>query len=437
MTTELAMMNKEAVAIAADSAATVQHPGGQKVFQSANKIFALSRHHPVGIMVYGGAEFMGIPWETLIKNYRRQLGTRKFARLRTYADGFLKFLSTQESAIGPDVQKDHVEAHVDAMCRLLRDNIVRLLKEEIKEKGSITQQRAGQLVAGAFAQQARRWRTAPFVKGCTSSRAAGMTKRYKQNIQRIVKRVFEEVPNKLPLSRRARTDLLHIVSSLFVKFPSWVEHSGVSGLVVTGFGDEEVFPHLISFSVDGLVQRILSYRQDHSVEVDQKNTACVLAFAQKQMVSSFMEGVDPVYQGKLEQDMSVSLERFANLITDAIIKGTPGQLTRWRKSINRQRKEFLSEYIQRLRAFRHDEYVRPVVSVLSLLPKDEMAAMAESLVNLTSMKHRMSMETETVAGPIDVAVISKADGFVWIKRKHYFRPELNPAFIAGHYNRPG
>ncbi len=38
--------------------------------------------------------------------------------------------------------------------------------------------------------------------------------------------------------------------------------------------------------------------------------------------------------------------------------------------------------------------------------------------------------TESVGGPIDVAVISKADGFIWIKRKHYFDPALNPRFLA-------
>ena len=30
-----------------------------------------------------------------------------------------------------------------------------------------------------------------------------------------------------------------------------------------------------------------------------------------------------------------------------------------------------------------------------------------------------------MGGPVDVAVISKGDGFIWIKRKHYFSPELN------------
>ncbi len=43
------------------------------------------------------------------------------------------------------------------------------------------------------------------------------------------------------------------------------------------------------------------------------------------------------------------------------------------------------------------------------------------------------MCAETVGGPIDVVVISKGDGFVWIKRKHYFKPELNPHFFSNYY----
>ncbi|MEA1869822.1 MAG: hypothetical protein U9N09_06735 [Euryarchaeota archaeon] len=47
------------------------------------------------------------------------------------------------------------------------------------------------------------------------------------------------------------------------------------------------------------------------------------------------------------------------------------------------------------------------------------------------------MDAETVAGPIDVAVISKGDGFIWIKRKHYFERELNPQFFANYYREVG
>ena len=59
MTAEVAILNKIAVALAADSAITL---GGQKIYNSGNKLFALSKYQPVGIMVFGNAEFMMCTW---------------------------------------------------------------------------------------------------------------------------------------------------------------------------------------------------------------------------------------------------------------------------------------------------------------------------------------------------------------------------------------
>ena len=67
--------------------------------------------------------------------------------------------------------------------------------------------------------------------------------------------------------------------------------------------------------------------------------------------------------------------------------------------------------------------------MVEFMPKPEMARMAEALVNLTSIKRRVSRGMETVGGPIDVAVISRSEGFVWVKRKHYFPAELNSRFF--------
>ncbi len=75
-------------------------------------------------------------------------------------------------------------------------------------------------------------------------------------------------------------------------------------------------------------------------------------------------------------------------------------------------------------------YWKPVIDIVSALPKDELASMPESLVNLTKFRRKVSRERETVGGPIDVAVITKGDGFVWIRRKHYFDPNLNPRVMS-------
>ncbi len=48
--------------------------------------------------------------------------------------------------------------------------------------------------------------------------------------------------------------------------------------------------------------------------------------------------------------------------------------------------------------------------------------LVESLVSTQGMRGR-------VGGPVDVAVISKGDGFIWIKRKHYFNPKLNVRYF--------
>lgn len=68
MTAEIAIINKSAVTFAADSAMTFGIGGNEKIYP-ANKLFTLNKYHPVGIMIYSSAEFMGVPFETIIKMY--------------------------------------------------------------------------------------------------------------------------------------------------------------------------------------------------------------------------------------------------------------------------------------------------------------------------------------------------------------------------------
>ena len=63
----------------------------------------------------------------------------------------------------------------------------------------------------------------------------------------------------------------------------------------------------------------------------------------------------------------------------------------------------------------------------------ELAHVASTLVGLGSFQKQMSRERETVGGPVDVAVISKGDGFIWINRKHYFDKDLNSHFFRNYY----
>jgi len=122
MTAEIAVMNREAIALAADSAVTMQ---GEKVFFSANKIFALSRHHPVAAMIYGNYGLMGMPWEPVIKAFRSELGRKSFDTISRYAEELLRFVKVQKGFYSVSL--------CDRACRQHISDLFDLLAREIKE----------------------------------------------------------------------------------------------------------------------------------------------------------------------------------------------------------------------------------------------------------------------------------------------------------------
>ena len=82
----------------------------------------------------------------------------------------------------------------------------------------------------------------------------------------------------------------------------------------------------------------------------------------------------------------------------------------------------------------HSEFSGPVMDAVRFFSPTEMARMAETLVSLESFRQQVTLKDETVGGPIDVAVITRGDGFIWIKRKHYFDRRLNHHFFANYFN---
>lgn len=68
MTAEVGVINERGIALAADSAVTIN---GSKVTNSAVKLFTLDSAHYVGIMIYGNADLQSIPWEVIIKSIKR------------------------------------------------------------------------------------------------------------------------------------------------------------------------------------------------------------------------------------------------------------------------------------------------------------------------------------------------------------------------------
>lgn len=427
MTAEVVIMNKEGVALAADSAVTIIGERGKKILTSANKMFALSRYYPIGIMVYGEANFLEIPWEIIIKIYRSKLKNKKFDTLKEYSDDFLDFLNREKQLFPESEQENHLKRYIYSYFFHIKQIIKKKWDQTLIIKNNkITIKEIKDIISEIIKEHHKKWKETETIPNLPKNHNEQCEKKYGKIIEKAKKDIFD----KLPLGQSHSKLLIELALNLFSKIPEKFFRPYFSGIVIMGFGNEDIFPSLQSFLLEGVVNNVLQYKKHAENNINFETTAVIRAFAQKEMVVTFMEGVSPNYEKEIEKYFSQICDEYPQIIIENINKLNNEMEVELKKKLKKISNEWKEKNKIKLREYRRKKYINPVINGVSILPKKELAAMAESLVSLTSFKKKVTIEEETVAGPIDVAIISKGDGFIWIKRKLYFKQELNPQFFV-------
>jgi len=419
-------MNKTAVALATDSAVTIEQQEDKKIYNSANKLFTLSKYHPVGIMIYGSVTFMGIPWETIIKIYRSKLEKQKFNTLEEYTDNFIDFLDNGNPLFSDSEQESYLRGTIFRYFYQIKKEIFEEVRSTIDDDGRIEDSQIERITYEVIERHHDLWNTSDLLPSIPKTHIKDIINKYGSIIDEVKNEMFGE----LPISKKSSEQLNEISASTFSKnrFPP-----SLSGVVIAGFGEKDVFPCLKSFLLDGIVNDRLKYIEDSGIDIRSDNRASISAFAQNEMVKAFMNGIDPVYSEYTRNYLSKIFDKYPDVIVKRIPNLSESERKDIRENLKQESNGLFKDYQEWGDNYRRQYHVNPIMDMVAVLPKDELAAMAESFVHLTSFKRKITMGAETVGGPIDVAIISKGDGFVWIKRKHYFTPELNPHFFSNYY----
>jgi polyhydroxyalkanoate synthesis regulator phasin len=327
-----------------------------------------------------------------------------------------------------DMQNEYFEAKLFEYFSLIRGEIEEKANSIISEKGELTHDDTKKITSNIIKKHYEGWKNFEFAPSISESFINEIIEKHKSFMDKSIKEIFE----KLPISKRQLGQLKETAASIFSKF--YIIANDVSGVVIAGFGENDVFPSLKAYAIEGIVENRLKYKEIDSTEIGSVTEASISPFAQTEMVETFMEGVDPSYRDIEENYLNEIFNDYTDIVTEHMIKSDNKNKQKIKKKLQKISKEIVIDYNEKLKNYRAEKYTDPITSVVSMLPKDELATMAETLVSLTSFKRKVSFQTESVGGPIDVAVISKGDGFIWIKRKHYFKQELNPQFFAN-YNK--
>lgn len=428
MTAEIAVMNKTAVALAADSAVSIGSSPNNKIYTSVDKLFLLMEDVPVGIMVNGVADFLGIPWETIIKAYRNERRGNSFPELVNYRDDFLEFVSSHEKLFPSNIQAESVGLLIQFYLYNIRKQIKDEIDRRIEQQGSVVEQdvaEIAQLVIRSINDNVKsKQRLLNFDRD--------FVKEIREQSKERIKRLREQIFGNLPLKPTTKNLVITLVMNLLTRDCTGPHHTG---LVFAGFGQNEYTPRLYAVNVESMINSRIraAYDESRSIAIGDEVEASITPFAQSEMVQSFINGIHPKLAERMDRTLVTVFENLYEQVLEVTQEHDSQLFSHLRESLN----EAVPIIVNELRTDwdRYtNEHSKPIIANVDALPKDELGAMAESLVNLTKFRRRISQDRETVSGPIDVAVISKGDGFIWVKHKHYFTPELNPRKMS-RYNR--
>jgi hypothetical protein len=189
-------------------------------------------------------------------------------------------------------------------------------------------------------------------------------------------------PDSYQVSDVADRTKKYIYEHLYQKeFKGWSDAPAI-GMIVAGYSssDSHAEVYQIEMSGEGCPNPVALV----------PGSECGLAVGgQPEAISRLIFGADPRLSAVLEQDLGVPHEQ----------AGPAVQVIQQRLTM-------------------------PVVQ--DAMPFQDALDLGEFLVDLTIRLTRFAPGAPTVGGPIEVAGITKHEGFKWVKRKYYYPSELNP-----------
>lgn len=431
MTAEVAVMNKAAVALAADSAVT----SGGGIYNTANKLFTLSKYHPVGIMIYGSADLMGVPWSTLIKMYREHLGDNGFDTTEDYAKDFCRYI--RQALTAGLVPSDHLDgftqnhfkrtAHL-ALTEVANQTIWSFF-ESANEPGAADDIQVHEVFNHVLEKERERFERRERVSIVSEEDVTSSVEGWRE----LVHQVLTYVLKNLPLLAFTDTEKIdRSVAEQLVLLTATRKWVASTGIVIAGFGTREIFPSFVNLDIETVYNGQLK----HSKELHLQTESNVYPFAHSDVINALVKGMRPELREVLNSYLWATATTFSAQIAEflpRVLDLSGEQSTQLTAVLRNLSANQIKESRSLLDQWEVDNEAK-IKNNLNNLPKDELAATAKTFVNVTAFMKRVQMdEDETVGGPIDVALISKGDGFIWIERKHYFHRDLNHHFFDNYY----
>ncbi len=437
MTSIVGILNKRGVAIAADSAVTRRgHKANglysvEKVTKNGDKMVRLSEVDPITVMLAGNAEFLSVPWEVIARRYRQQRGKIHHSTVEELARDFFDYVA--------DTSVFWCSSACDIFLKHLATWVFNNAVDELSQSDDNERRDDGSLLRPAafrkkFIRNLRNI-AKKYSKQVHSPQFEGYTiEEFRKSSSEVLDGFFEGKTTDADLPRfrnRYPKDVLDAIRPVFedtllTVLGSRIDDDNSATLVFTGYGKDQKYPSLVSAEVvEGYDCRV-NYTIDSKdiICISDKNPVAICPFAQTDVIKSLVEGIyeDWYYR-------ALNLKSITNPYNSDVFDMDP-----FSEGIDFEFMDLMNDCQFDCENL-HEKFKKDLLRMvganwrewqkaLERYGLEEMARLADSLISLTGFHRILTFAQEGVGGLVDLAVISRNEGFTWLRRKNWYNENV-------------
>lgn len=394
MSVGVCVINRNGISLAADSAGTFT---GRKMFyNTVNKVFKISQKNICGAIIYGNLSIYNVSVEQILKEFSLYLDS--FEAISDFYDiipAFQEFIKTKNNYYKfNDSEVIPCQALITALINDWGMKIQSVINDpDVTEKISdIIKEFKNTIAASAK------------VKDFDVNQHIDNTYRNFYNAE-----IIKVVP-KIDSFADTKEELWSGICNYF-NLQLNREDCNISGIFFAGYGKEDAYAKYIGIEVRTVVGGKIKYIESGKYEA-RSNNARIQPLAQDDIVYTFCKGISQEYIDSIPEQIGIAISKKVDSLPNNFTDDQKGELRKQFADVIAEVKDYINKTVRK-------DHIDPLIESVKLITLPEMAFLAENLVNMTSLKRTYCLDgqQQTVGGPTDVAVISKGDGFFWVKRK--------------------
>lgn len=406
-----------AVSVAADSAVThVCNNGKEKVWNTARKIFQLIPGQPVGVAICGNAEIMSVPMELILGLYGQASQDKSFGTLLEYAQDFVSYVKSASYLQKEEDQHGMARNDISHVWEVI-------LKEADKEMAQALERGEHPAATPELRKEFLKKEYQNFIEQFKSMNRCEdfqdyTFKQFRAFLRKDLATFFQkeqaekEFPEKefRPLLERAM--FYYIVSNSLNRGTQFI---------FFGYGQEEIYPVVLPMEVQNVLDNRLRWAIDKGNMDRGDDGATVFPFGQSGVVRTVINGVSNGLLSSIHRKWYNALTDYKEQLRREFHEWA-GEATELKNCLDQVLDSVDVDKIDddlgdSIRSEIQDTRSENILDVLDSYGPEGLARCVEDLVAMAEFTSRTSGDTESVQGPIDVAVITKVGGFRWEKRK--------------------